>query len=134
MRNLVGVGLVITLTGCGGEATTAPITNPVGTFALSTVDAKALPASFGPTESGGPWYVRGTVDVRADGSYTQTVVDSSRSTGLGTVVEVGKWAQPRIDSLTMTATTSGRESAPAIFGGTTLARKQVTHVFAYRRR
>lgn len=119
---------------CGADQTTDPSTNPVGTFGLATVDIKPLPASFGPTESGGPWYVRGTLDLRADGTYTQAVTDSSRSTGLGVVTEIGKWTRATPDSLVLTVTTVGRESTPLKFSGNGLTRKQVTHTFAYVRR
>jgi hypothetical protein len=125
--------LVLAIGVAAGCDASSPSVDPVGAFVLADVDGKSLPTSFGPTDAGGPWYVRGTLDVRANGSYIETVVDSSRSTGRGTVVENGTWMRFGADSVRFTSTTAGRESSAGNVSGNDLARRHFARVFRFRR-
>lgn len=132
----LGTLVMIALAACGRDSI-APNADLVGSYALTRVGESSLPSLVGPAVVGPPtvvrWYVRGSIALRPDGSYTETVIDSSNSAQLTTVVEVGTWLQFAADSVRFTSSTANRESSAGNVVGVDLARRHQTRVFRFRR-
>jgi hypothetical protein len=58
------------LAACSGEATTATVVDPTGTYLLAEVDGKALPAKACTGNGTGYLVKSGTLDIRADGTFS----------------------------------------------------------------
>jgi hypothetical protein len=135
MKTLIQVLAAVAALGasaCGGDTTTGPVSIE-GTFVLSTIDAKPLPRPTDPRLDGPPYFVRGTIALRADGSYQQAVTDSTHLGQVSTVVEVGRWMVVTGDSLYLTASTPGRDSGGGFVSRDGFRRIQYAREFRYTR-
>lgn len=120
------------LAACGGDTGPENV-SPVGSFALISVNGHALPASFAANPTGTPWYTRGALTVKADGSYSLTLSDSTTCCGNGTIDEAGTWSIVAGDSIRFAASTANRPTGNGTFSSGVVTRKIFLDVFAWRR-
>lgn len=123
-----GVALVVLLAACG--EVTGP-KSPVGTYALSSVDAKPLPATMYADTGYTVEVTAGTIALTADLKYTSSVTTRETVDGnVSTYIDrfSGTWAQAG-STITLTPTRGPTQSAT--LSGTRLTVTQSDGVFVY---
>ena len=112
---------VIALAACGGDSGTGPNATPAGSYQLSTVAGKAVPATMFSDTAFTDVIAAGTLALQADGKYVIAVTTNETIAGhLSVYVDslFGTWSQSGSNAVTMISSDGASMSAP--WTGTTV--------------
>jgi hypothetical protein len=125
---------VIAVAACGGDSATGPNANPAGSYHLSTVAGKSVPATMFSDTAFSDVITAGSLALQADGKYVIAVTLNETVAGhLSVYVDSGSgtWSQSGANALTMVSAEGASASVP--WTGTTVTvvdTDSVTWVFS----